>query len=351
VKRRLAPIGALILATSLLAGGAVAAPAPPSAPVVALVAPHPPVAVPDCAPGWTWLEDHTWWIEPGEAYPGRHIHAEFCFPLYRTFDRTLHLDLTIRLHGRPGPIDFVRVQAWPAYDPAWLRSASQLGLAACNADDCVYHVPVDMNLTGATGTFEFRVTVNIRSNAFGVRMFNTSRFDACNVTCSGGYDTKRFGAAGWYARGIDYTNVYTNDNATSGIAHTLATGPISSPLTFTLRGEGTQYAEVDADSHHGDHGVVLARSGNTFTLDPAALAPGRHKLYLRSEETTSVGLNAGQAVIGFRVAGTPAPTPPPTPVPTPVPTPSPTLTPAPTPPPTPIPTPSFVPTPSTCGVP
>lgn len=290
----------LILA---IAGATVAGFLVPGPAVLAAEPPHPPVAVPDCPAGWTWLEDHSWWVEKGEAYPGRHIHTELCFPLYRTFNRTLHLDLTIRLHGQPGPIDFVRIQAWPSYDPAWQRSASQLGLGPCNTNDCVYHVPVDLNLSGPTGTFEFRFTTNIRTNAFKVRQFNTSRWDACNVTCSGGYSTKRFGAASWYDRGVDYTNVYTDDGAATdkGLAHILSSGPITSPFTFTLKGEGVEYAEGDANSHAGDHGVILPRSGNTFTLDPALFAPGTHKLYLRSEEQTSIGLNAGQAVIDFTV--------------------------------------------------
>lgn len=331
MKRLLGPLAALAL---IFAAQLPIAEVTPLAPVaVVQAAQHAPVAVPSCA-GYpeprAWLEAHDWWTQTGEASPGRHIHVETCFPLHQTIGRSLHLDLTIREHTQPGTINQVRIQAWPSYDPAWSKTVS----LACATDNCVFQVPADVPLTGATGTFEFRVTANIASNAFGKRQYQSTRWDACVVTCSGGYSTHRTGAAGWYLD-TDYTNVYINDSAADRLAYG---GPLTSPLTFTAKGDGKLIASIDANSHAGDPGIILPGNG-TYTIDPALLAPGTHKLFLRAEEQGADGVNAGQYVQGFTVGGTPQPTPAPTgtPTPTPTATPEPTQTPEPTGTPTPIP--------------
>lgn len=296
-------------------------------------APHQPVPVPSCA-GYpeprAWLEAHDWWTQTGEASPGRHIHVETCFPLHQTIGRSLHLDLTIRLHEQPGTITLLRVQAWPSYDPAWSKTVKLV----CVTDNCVFEVPADIPLAGATGTFEFRVTANIGTNVFGKRQYQSTRWDACVVTCTGGYSTHRTGAAGWYPD-TDYTNVYISDAAADRLAYG---GPLTKPYSFTAKGDGKLIASVDANSHAGDPGIVLTPSSGIYTIDPALLAPGTHKLFLRAEEQGADGVNAGQYVQGFTVGGTPVPTP----------TPGPTATPTPTPTVPPTATPTVKPSPSAC---
>jgi hypothetical protein len=210
----------------------------------------PAQSVPSCA-GYpehrVWAVSHSWWRQNGDPWPGRHIHFGGCFPVHQIIGRTLHLDLRLDLHNAPGTVTLLRIQAWPSYDPAWSKSVS---ISSCPEDTgCL--IPVDLNLNGPTGTFEFRLTANIPSNAFGVRQYESTRFDACVVTCVGGYTTHRTGAAGWY---FDYQNVYIDDTAFDA----LTAGPVKGTITVPFRclDERCQ-ASIDQRSHVNDPGLIL----------------------------------------------------------------------------------------------
>lgn len=310
--------------------------------------------VPNCA-GYpeprVWVVSHSWWIQTGDPWPGRHIHFGGCFPVHQTIGRTLHLDLRLDLHNAPGTVTLLRIQAWPSYDPAWQKTVS---ISSCPEDTgCI--VPVDLALNGATGTFEFRLTANIGKNAFGVRQYMSTRFDACVVTCSGGYSTHRTGAAGWY---FDYQNVYIDDGAFDRLTSRPVSGTITVP--FRCLDERCQ-ASIDQRSHVSDPGLILfggpgiadmgSGGSHTITIDTTKLADGGHRLFLRDEHKIATGIAAGQLEVGFTVANGAPPAPTPTPVPTPIPTVAPTATPtvAPTLTATPVPTPIITPAPSSCG--
>lgn len=282
-----------------------------AAPPAMAAAPLPALTVPDCsvyAEPRVWLENHSWWIQKGEARPGRHIHWEGCFPLNPggtlaspIVGRSMHLDATIRLHNRPGQIKWLRIQGWAAYDPAWQRSASQLGYGPCNADDCVYHSGIDVPWNGPTGMYEVRLTANLDPNVFNTRQFNTARFDVCVLTCSGGYSTRRTGAAGWYNGA--YQNVYLSNADVARLAYG---APLTAPyVVHGIKCDHKCFAAIDENSHAGDPGIPLTISGGNVTIDPALLEPGYHKLFLRDEQTftsgTHQGVSAGQYVMAFRV--------------------------------------------------
>lgn len=290
--------------------------------------------VPSCA-GYpehrVWVVSHSWWLQNGDTWPGRHIHFGGCFPVHQVIGRSLHLDLRLDLHAAPGTVTLLRIQAWPAYDPAWQKSVS---ISSCPEDTgCL--VPVDVPLNGATGTFEFRITANIPTNAFGVRQYQSTRFDACVVTCAGGYSEHRTGAAGWY---FDYQNVYVDDAAFDK----LTAGPVSGTISIPFRclDERCQ-ASIDQRSHVGEPGLILfggpgiadmgAGGSHTITIDTRLLADGGHRLFLRDEHKIASGISAGQLEVGFTVANGPGPTPAPTTTTTPTTTPTatPVVTPAP----------------------
>ena len=53
----------------------------------------PAQSVPSCA-GYpehrVWVVSHSWWIQNGDSWPGRHIHFGGCFPVHQVIGRSLH---------------------------------------------------------------------------------------------------------------------------------------------------------------------------------------------------------------------------------------------------------------------
>lgn len=253
-----------------------------------------PAATTTAATSCVPVESHSWWIQKGEPAPGRHIHVSTCFPRHAVLGGSLHLDIAIALHNQPGTVTLVRVQAWPQLDPAWQKTVS----LSCPTANCDFVVPADINLGSATGWSEFRVTANIKSNVFGQRQYQTTRWPACLRTCSGGYGTHRTGAGGWYLG--SYQNAYIDDASMDAIQR----GPING-LTFRAKGDRSRVTvAVDAHSHDHDPGIVLGTTTShdwkSYTI-PKGLASGPHKLFIRTEQDFSTGTSAGQFVVGFTV--------------------------------------------------
>lgn len=262
---------------------------------------RPAVSVPDCT-GYpehrVWLETHSWWIEKGEAFPGRHIHLGTCFPLGQLITGpTLGLDVYVLSHNQPGTITYVRASRESV---VVLKVPVNWPCAVATCEFPVLHMNVP--LASETGNIEIRLTANIDHNAFNHRQYNTTRWRIYHSSTSGGY-VKRSGAAGWYD---GYENAYLED----AFALRLAASCVSGVQTFTAKGDSGDkvIVAVDPNSHAGDPGLVLTPSGGTYTLDTSQLEPGWHKLFVRDEHTFTsagsahgIGMGAGQFIETFCV--------------------------------------------------
>lgn len=115
---------------------------------------------------------------------------------------------------------------------------------------------------------------------------------------------------GWYTSPVEY--------ACATMLTPLSSDPITGPKTLSVSwATGStslnvvrRFASIDPNFHAGDRGTVLvdqpmnahSYTGNV-TIDPATLAPGVHRLFLRTDELDDLGdnINAGVLVVPFTV--------------------------------------------------
>jgi hypothetical protein len=301
-----------------------------------------------CATGYVQVEDQAWWQNrTGEAWPGRHVHQQMCWPT-GVVSGTVSMPVRVLLHAQPSGARLTRVRITDGGGATMWSQTSNLGTPDANGNQTLT-VNVTFSTSGmSTGAHEMRLA-SIVSQPSGAEQFVSSAHPLYVRSMTGGTDRDWHEARGWYT-GFEYDNARTRTPLTTGL--------VSLPFSYDTQCAAPSGAPVtgcsvwlDPDAHNGSMGtnilpLVNGPSRRTAIID--GLAPGLHKIAIKTDASGNFsgqdGTNSGLFVLTILVAGDAAPTP--TPAPTPTATPSPVITPPPTPAPTPTPTPSscaFVP--------
>lgn len=243
-----------------------------------------------------------------------HSHSETCFPLYQVVSGTVHFDVVSKLHNSPGQHARVRIQDGST-------TLVQADTPVCQADDCTFVSPLDVNFSGrATGTHEIRVhsigrTGTPGSNSYPTENLATTSWQLCNVNCTVRSTTipwPQTRGAGWY----DTPSIDTKGYIEARLISMLPSQPISGTWCPTVRiregaAEGSlndtpvdrSTAYLDPDFHNADpalrEGTVLLDQAGTFggwagaplCIDTTRFADGSHRLMLQAHST---GMFPGQ---------------------------------------------------------
>ena len=316
MKRLLASVAALILATSAIGTPAVSA-----------------VEYP-CAPGFVQIEPQSWWRDPGEAWPGRHIHEQLCWPT-GVVSGTVSGTLRLLLHAQPTPFSIIRsrIKDEASGTDVWVADLSTINLVSDGNGNYSADVPFSFDTDALTTGIHSMQLNTMVTQPNGAQQWISSGLALYVRSASGGQTTRNFiRAHAWYTD-FEYLAAST-DTPLANFRE------ISQPFSFNTKCNGPSAAAgvtivgcsvvSDPNAHAGFPGnpilpFVAGPATRTATLD--GLAPGLHKIAINTEATSSqrAGTLNSVLVITVLVPGVVAPTP--TPVPTPVPTPMPTPTP------------------------
>jgi hypothetical protein len=303
-----------------------------------------------CDPGFVQIEDQAWWLDDtGEAWPGRHIHQQLCWPT-GVVSGTFSQNVRVLLHAQPAGAELTRIRITDG-SGATMWSQDDGFPAIPSGGDLVYNVTVSFSTSGmSTGIHEMRLAT-IVDQPNGAQQFVSSGHPLYVRSSSGGATSRDYHEArGWYTE-FEYTNARLKLKSGQTGNSALADLRVLSPSeTFNMQcaapsGEDPDVCTswLDPDAHNGNPGTLLANptvsggSASATVTTPSNLSPGLHKIVVARSEATadlgpvSDGTNSGLFVVTVLVEGTPPPTPSPTPTPTPTPEPTPEPTPTPSP--------------------
>lgn len=313
-----------------------------------------------CDPGYVQIEDQAWWQDAtGEAWPGRHAHQQLCWPT-GVVGGVLELTGRVLLHKQPPGAELTRIRATDGGGATLWSQTSFPGATFDAGGNLVVPFTARIDTSKLSrGLHEIRLAT-IVDQPSGAQQFVSSGHPLyVGAAPAPGTSRDRHEARGWYPL-FEYVNARLNPKPGQTANQALADLRIVTPgETFLTEcaapsGEDPTACTVwaDPDAHNGHPGTPIlgdARGPARREAKIPNLAPGLHKIAIRSEATANLdpisnGTNSGLLVITVLVEG---------PVPTPTLTSSPTPSPTPTPVPTPDPTPTSTPTatPPICVIP
>ena len=296
-----------------------------------------------CDPGNVQIEPQSWWRDPGESWPGRHIHMQLCWPT-GVVSGTIARDVRLLLHKQPEPFDIIRMRIRDEASgrDVWVADLDTLNLVPDGNGNFSATVPMSFDTDSLTTGIHSMQLNTMVTQPNGAQQWISSGLALYVRSASGGQTTRNFiRAHGWYTD-FEYLAASTDTPLA-------AFREISQPFSFNAKCNGPSLNKPegrvtgcsvvsDPNAHAGFAGnpilpFVAGEASRTATL--SGLAPGLHKIAINTEaeSTLRAGFLNSVLVITVLVPGAvqPSPTPAPTPVPTPVSTPSPTLIPSPPP--------------------
>lgn len=310
-----------------------------------------------CDAGAVQIEDQSWWKDAdGEAWPGRHIHQQLCWPT-GVVSGTFTANVRVILHAQPAgaTIDHMRIRSAGRSD-VWTKTSGFPSVPA-GGGDVSFNVTMTFDTVSLPSGFNEMQMATVVNQPNGAQQFVSSNhplYVRSAVAAGGSRDYHE--TRSWYTA-FEYTNGGLNPVSGQTANAALAALRVVTPSeTFRSRcaapsGEDPDSctAWVDPDAHNGNPGTSLISDAGgpaVRTVTIPSLSPGLHKIVVARSEATadlgpvSDGTNSALFVVTVLVEGST-----PTPQPTPSPTPTPTIAPTPEP----TPTPTIVPTPSICA--
>jgi hypothetical protein len=261
-----------------------------------------------CETGYVQLEDQAWWLDAtGEAWPGRHVHQQMCWPT-GVVTGTLDIPVRVLLHAQPSGAKLTRLRATDGSGATLWSQTTNLGLPDANGDQTL---DVTMRLATAglsTGIHEIRVA-SITSQPNGNQQFVSSGHPLYVRSMSGGATSRNYHEArGWYTL-FDYDNARTKtplaDFREMTAGETFQT-QCASPSGQNGTGCGVF---LDPNAHAGFEGApilpwVSGEVARTATFP--SVAPGLHKIAIRIDAKANLGsksngTNSGLLVITVEV--------------------------------------------------
>jgi hypothetical protein len=241
--------------------------------------------------------------EQGWKTQDQHIHVEGDVPMLQTVSSPTTLHLTVLLHNNPSifHVNFLDLQ-----DQGTEIAKVPLNVFGQNSLSQSFPVDVtlDPNKFAHSGWQELRIRANIDKPD---REFPTSRVcvniqngKSVSNYCGGPTVAGRCGSGAWYPDiPSNYRIVFVDCRDVNKAIHGTYAAGDKIRVKFQ---DGAGYVSVDPDFHHGNPGIVIGSNMApnkwlTVTV-PSGLAPGAHKLHLRSQ----TGVEAGAYVMTFNVA-------------------------------------------------
>lgn len=285
-----------------------------------------------------YIGHQTGWadLETTDYASAEHVHAEYCFPEHQTVSGNVTVDVVVKVHNAPQPLNRVkrvRIYArsntndysWEVVEP---KDAGGNYLH-CATADCTWVVPVTM-ATGsiADGKYEWRVQVETTRDpaSLNSRTLTTGADIACVDTCTGVTPEVPYKEArGWYKMSTGVIAGYVNARWGFSLAddalfpwqngtYVAKSGTWCPPIRTLLGSQegpavtiDESFVAVDPDFHHGSSGVANYTKAGTlsngdYCVDTTTLANGMHKLFWRAHATSPfTGQLWGSYVIGFNV--------------------------------------------------
>lgn len=253
-----------------------------------------------CPSGWTFVSTQGWWQDDRNGdgtvdfpqstntAPGGHIHEDFCFPVNKRVDGTIHFEVNLRSHQNlqvaeghsldiglaPGGDSMARVAA-PDMD------------APPNKGKRTVTIPIDLDtdkLPSGLQSLRFRYLPFETPDPHGRRVFISTElplFVRTNPSGEGG----QVGGKGWDA---EYANARFDNNSLFGRA-------LSGTVQVPVYTKGLiNRAFVHMDAHFGDDntGVTVASRAGEFRgdvpLDTTQFTNGWHCLAIRADGRSPV---------------------------------------------------------------
>ncbi len=254
-----------------------------------------------------FVDAQSWWTTtPGKGGSDfGHVHVGGCIPERETLTGTVPLDIRVVLHNNPGKLLPVSVVVKTTASETTIAKLAVPSGFSCPVGTCVLWLHYDLN----TASFDRSGLQEIRYRAFvdepdGKRMIASLNYQ---VNVSNGKTASNVTrlpyprGKGWYT-GAGYCEARM-------LTVPLPDAPISSwsPRVWS-RWHGTTAdlsvtghdIRLDADFHAGIPGKILRQGAGEFegTVSTGALAPGTHKLSIRSDCADPRGsTNSGVLVI------------------------------------------------------
>jgi hypothetical protein len=251
-----------------------------------------------------FLDSQAWWVTtPGKSGPDNgHLHTSLCFPLHQVVKGTIPLDIRLTMHENPGQLRSIAVQVFTDKGATVVAQRSFKPALTCK-ETCSWWVHLDADTTRVPydGRQEWRIRPKITEPDGKVQVGSTSYQTYLNngkpKNDYRSYDLVQ--GKGWY-EGASY--------AIARLDSGFPFAPVSGRWTIAFRCESDGppvrgcYVLVDPDFHHGDFGTVLFRQPGaykgTLTIDTAQIAPGSHKLVIRTDAPHESGSTNG-GVLGI----------------------------------------------------
>jgi len=274
------------------------------------------LTVADCPAGTVLLNSQAWFT----AFAGQtghdfgHTHLEFCYPAGRVFNGNAAVPFTflLTMHDNPGgALTGIAIQVFGNYGAIQVAKQAFKPAYTC-ADTCSWLVTLTLDLTKVpkSGRQELRVRPSVTESDGAKSIISTSYpFPIASDKPKDDYRGESYWQGkGWYDTppGIEY--------AKAQLLSLMPIGPISGVWTPTVGCQSSALpvtsclVALDSNFHMGDNGVVLYQGTGaykgTVRIDTRSLAPGWHKLIIRSDvRVASVGsTNSGLLGISFYVS-------------------------------------------------
>lgn len=246
-----------------------------------------------CAPGYVQIEDQAWWQDAtGEAWPGRHVHQQLCWPT-GVVDGPQSFSVRVLLRAQPAGAKLTRIRITDGSGATLWSQTTGLGTPDANGDQTLF-VTVSFDASKlSTGIHEMRLA-SIVDQPGAAEQFVSSGHPLYVRSMTGGATTRNYHEArGWYT-GFDYENARTR----TPLANFRV---LTSPFSFNTECAAPSGAPVtgcsvllDPNAHAGSLGTailpfVAGPSKRTATL--AGLAAGLHKIAIKTDST---GNRSGQ---------------------------------------------------------
>ena len=257
---------------------------------VALLAYAPPQAAAveyPCATGYVQIEDQAWWQDAtGEAWPGRHVHQQMCWPT-GVVDGPISIPVRVLLHAQPVGAKLTRIRIQDGSNGTLWSQTTGLGLPDANGDQILF-VTVSFDASKlSTGIHEMRLA-SVVDQPGTAEQFVSSGHPLYVRSMTGGATTRNYHEArGWYT-GFNYENARTRTPLASfrtvspGFTfNTECAAPSGAPVTGCS-------VWLDPDAHNGSLGTailpfVAGASKRTATFPDAD--PGLHKIAIKTDST------------------------------------------------------------------
>lgn len=251
-----------------------------------------------------FVDGQSWWEQSGDAEP-RHLHIGACIPEREQLSGTIHIDAKVQLHANPGKVTYVAI-VWESSGGDHTYTSVNPGWTCPNLADCTFFKAFDIPVSawdksGLNG-IRLRATAKQPDGKEMRASLNFQSYINNGKSLSNMTRMPYLRGKGWYT-GLNYCEAALRTDVTP-----LPDSPVTSPWGPWIR--QTDHGSTDANPTHHDVRLdpdIHAGIPGTFLVDGvgardgvvSVAATGPHKLFSKTDCTTSAGTNSGVLVVPF----------------------------------------------------